>query len=55
MDTVRTLEASEVASGSIYLTLQNLFTNLIGVFGLTYLASSVYGRVTCSLGSGTVG
>ena len=38
MDTVRIMEASEVASGSIYLTLQNMFTNLIGIFGLTYLA-----------------
>jgi O-antigen/teichoic acid export membrane protein len=38
MDTVKSMEASEVASGSIYLTLQNVFTNLIGVFGLTYLA-----------------
>ena len=41
MDTVRTLEAPEVATGSIYLTLQNLFTNLIGVFGLTYLARAI--------------
>ena len=41
MDTVRTMEASEVASGSIYLTLQNLLTNLIGVFGLTYLARAI--------------
>jgi O-antigen/teichoic acid export membrane protein len=38
MDTVRTMDASEVASGSIYLTVQSMFINLVGVFGLTYLA-----------------
>jgi len=41
MDTVKSMEASEVASGSVYLTLQNVFTNLIGVFGLTYLARAI--------------
>ena len=41
MDTVRTMDASEVASGSMYLTVQNVFTNLIGVFGLTYLARAI--------------
>jgi len=38
MDTVRTMEASEVASGSMYLTIQSMVYNLVGVFGLTYLA-----------------
>jgi len=41
MDAAKTMDASDVASGSIYLTVQNVFTNLIGVFGLTYLARAI--------------
>lgn len=41
MDTAKTMDTSDVASGSIYLTVQNVFTNLIGIFGLTYLARAI--------------
>jgi len=41
MDAAKTMDASDVASGSIYLTVQNVFTNLIGVFGLMYLARAI--------------
>ncbi len=41
MDATKTMDASDVASGSMYLTVQNVFTNLIGVFGLTYLARAI--------------
>ncbi len=41
MDAVKTMDASDVASGSMYLTVQNVFTNLIGIFGLTYLARAI--------------
>jgi len=35
------LEASKVATGSIYLTLRNIFSMLIGVFGLAFLARAI--------------
>ncbi|MBS7657171.1 oligosaccharide flippase family protein [Candidatus Bathyarchaeota archaeon] len=41
METPKTMDASDVASGSIYLTVQSVFTNLIGVFGITYLARAI--------------
>jgi len=36
-----TLEASKVATGSIYLTLRNILSTLIGVFGLAFLARAI--------------
>ena len=41
MDATKTMDASDVASGSMYLTVQNVFTNLVGIFGLTYLARAI--------------
>jgi O-antigen/teichoic acid export membrane protein len=35
------LEASKVAAGSIYLTLQNLLSTLIGTFGVAFLARAI--------------